>query len=137
MVNKEVVPLLSFLHLYLSKYVHVTSVLLLVTTRNRPEILNITIVLRLCNHNWKGEAFSESDSRRQTLMPAAVAGAELIRTPVQLYRYLLRCCKLLPSAAMRKHYQHAIRQVLYIRETKCFQNDCNSGEYNLRHFLPV
>ncbi|XP_051717110.1 LYR motif-containing protein 9 [Ctenopharyngodon idella] len=43
-------------------------------------------------------------------MPAAVAGAELIRTPVQLYRYLLRCCKLLPSAAMRKHYQHAIRQ---------------------------
>ncbi|XP_067307808.1 LYR motif-containing protein 9 [Pseudorasbora parva] len=43
-------------------------------------------------------------------MPPAVAGADLVRTPVQLYRYLLRCCKLLPSAAMQKHYQHAIRQ---------------------------
>ncbi|CAM4554372.1 unnamed protein product [Leuciscus chuanchicus] len=36
--------------------------------------------------------------------------SDLIRTPVQLYRFLLRCCKLLPSAAMQKHYQHAIRQ---------------------------
>ncbi|XP_036420512.1 LYR motif-containing protein 9 [Colossoma macropomum] len=37
-------------------------------------------------------------------------GAELVRTPLQLYRYLLRCCKLLPSAAMQKHYRHAVRQ---------------------------
>ncbi|XP_069578631.1 LYR motif-containing protein 9 [Brachyistius frenatus] len=37
-------------------------------------------------------------------------GAELIQTPVQLYRYLLRCCRLLPSTAMRQHYRHAIRQ---------------------------
>uniref|UniRef100_A0A8C1TM88 LYR motif-containing protein 9 n=1 Tax=Cyprinus carpio TaxID=7962 RepID=A0A8C1TM88_CYPCA len=43
-------------------------------------------------------------------MSPALAGAELVRTPVQLYRYLLRCCKLLPTAAMQKHYQHAIRQ---------------------------
>ncbi|KAM9733843.1 LYR motif-containing protein 9 [Menidia menidia] len=42
-------------------------------------------------------------------MPPLV-GAELIQTPVQLYRYLLRCCRLLPSTAMQKHYQHAIRQ---------------------------
>ncbi|XP_017562665.1 LYR motif-containing protein 9 [Pygocentrus nattereri] len=37
-------------------------------------------------------------------------GAQLVRTPLQLYRYLLRCCKLLPSAAVQKHYRHAVRQ---------------------------
>ncbi|CAK6970357.1 LYR motif-containing protein 9 isoform X1 [Scomber scombrus] len=35
---------------------------------------------------------------------------ELILTPVQLYRHLLRCCRQLPTAAMQKHYRHAIRQ---------------------------
>uniref|UniRef100_A0AAV2J3T6 Complex 1 LYR protein domain-containing protein n=1 Tax=Knipowitschia caucasica TaxID=637954 RepID=A0AAV2J3T6_KNICA len=43
-----------------------------------------------------------------TTMP--LVGAELVHTPPQLYRYLLRCCKLLPSAAMQQHYKHAIRQ---------------------------
>uniref|UniRef100_UPI0037E9337D LYR motif-containing protein 9 isoform X1 n=1 Tax=Semicossyphus pulcher TaxID=241346 RepID=UPI0037E9337D len=42
-------------------------------------------------------------------MPPLV-GAELIQTPVQLYRYLLRCCRLLPNTAMQQHYKHAIRQ---------------------------
>ncbi|XP_067449968.1 LYR motif-containing protein 9 isoform X2 [Thunnus thynnus] len=42
-------------------------------------------------------------------MPPLV-GAELILTPVQLYRYLLRCCKQLPTGAMQQHYRHAIRQ---------------------------
>ncbi|KAL0973342.1 hypothetical protein UPYG_G00202210 [Umbra pygmaea] len=37
-------------------------------------------------------------------------GAEMVRTPVHLYRYLLRCCKQLPTRAMQKYYQHAIRQ---------------------------
>ncbi|XP_076832589.1 LYR motif-containing protein 9 [Brachyhypopomus gauderio] len=37
-------------------------------------------------------------------------GSELVRSPVQLYRYLLRCCKLLPSSRMQKHYRHAVRQ---------------------------
>ncbi|XP_005987532.1 LYR motif-containing protein 9 [Latimeria chalumnae] len=37
-------------------------------------------------------------------------GAELVQTPVQLYRYLLRCCRQLPVGAVRNHYQHAIRQ---------------------------
>ncbi|XP_030634543.1 LYR motif-containing protein 9 [Chanos chanos] len=37
-------------------------------------------------------------------------GAELVQTPVQLYRYLLRCCKRLPSPAMQQHYRHAVRQ---------------------------
>ncbi|KAM4590438.1 LYR motif-containing protein 9 [Fundulus diaphanus] len=42
-------------------------------------------------------------------MPPLV-GVELIQTPVQLYRYLLRCCRQLPSTAMQQHYRHAIRQ---------------------------
>lgn len=40
-----------------------------------------------------------------------LAGAELVHTPLQLYRYLLRCCRQLPSTAMQQHYRHAIRQV--------------------------
>ena len=43
-------------------------------------------------------------------MPPLVA-VELIQTPVQLYRYLLRCCRQLPTTAMQQHYQHAIKQV--------------------------
>ena len=35
----------------------------------------------------------------------------MVQTPIQLYRYLLRCCKLLPNRAMQQHYRHAIRQV--------------------------
>ncbi|XP_017295321.1 LYR motif-containing protein 9 isoform X1 [Kryptolebias marmoratus] len=42
-------------------------------------------------------------------MPPLV-GAELVQTPVQLYRYLLRCCRQLPSTTMQQHYRHAIRQ---------------------------
>ncbi|XP_018556966.1 LYR motif-containing protein 9 isoform X1 [Lates calcarifer] len=42
-------------------------------------------------------------------MPPLV-GAELIQTPVQLYRYLLRCCRQLPTTTMQQHYRHAIRQ---------------------------
>ncbi|XP_041851456.1 LYR motif-containing protein 9 [Melanotaenia boesemani] len=42
-------------------------------------------------------------------MPPLV-GAELIQTPLQLYRFLLRCCRQLPSPAMQQHYRHAIRQ---------------------------
>ncbi|XP_062328807.1 LYR motif-containing protein 9 [Osmerus eperlanus] len=37
-------------------------------------------------------------------------GAQMVQTPIQLYRYLLRCCKLLPKTAMQQHYRHAIRQ---------------------------
>lgn len=54
-------------------------------------------------------------------MPPLV-GAELIQTPVQLYRYLLRCCRLLPTAAVQHHYRHAIRQVKGIRAWWRFQN---------------
>ncbi|XP_040902642.1 LYR motif-containing protein 9 [Toxotes jaculatrix] len=39
-----------------------------------------------------------------------LAGAELVQTPVQLYRFLLRCCRQLPTAAMQQHYRHTIRQ---------------------------
>ncbi|NXM79106.1 LYRM9 protein, partial [Serilophus lunatus] len=37
------------------------------------------------------------------------AGAELVRSAGQLYRYLLRCCRHLP-AGPGQHYRHAIRQ---------------------------
>ncbi|XP_061461066.1 LYR motif-containing protein 9 isoform X1 [Rhineura floridana] len=37
-------------------------------------------------------------------------GAELVKRPLQLYRYLLRCCKELPGKNVREHYRHTIRQ---------------------------
>ncbi|XP_030392590.1 LYR motif-containing protein 9 [Gopherus evgoodei] len=37
-------------------------------------------------------------------------GAELVQKPLQLYRYLLRCCKELPTENIQQHYRHAIRQ---------------------------
>ncbi|XP_027739668.1 LYR motif-containing protein 9 [Empidonax traillii] len=36
--------------------------------------------------------------------------AELVRNAVQLYRYLLRCCRSLPDDSIRRHYRHHIRQ---------------------------
>ncbi|KFP82613.1 LYR motif-containing protein 9, partial [Acanthisitta chloris] len=41
---------------------------------------------------------------------APLPQAELVRSSVQLYRYLLRCCRLLPADSLRQHYRHAIRQ---------------------------
>ncbi|XP_049628710.1 LYR motif-containing protein 9 isoform X1 [Suncus etruscus] len=41
---------------------------------------------------------------------APLPGAELVQTPLQLYRYLLRCCRQLPTKGTQEHYQHAIRQ---------------------------
>ena len=42
---------------------------------------------------------------------APLPGAELVQTPLQLYRYLLRCCRQLPTAGIPEHYKHAVRQV--------------------------
>ncbi|NWI98613.1 LYRM9 protein, partial [Crypturellus undulatus] len=36
--------------------------------------------------------------------------ADLVQNSLQLYRYLLRCCKQLPEENIRQHYRHAIRQ---------------------------
>ncbi|XP_065766243.1 LYR motif-containing protein 9 isoform X3 [Muntiacus reevesi] len=41
---------------------------------------------------------------------APLPGAELVQTPLQLYRYLLRCCRQLPTKGIQEHYKHAIRQ---------------------------
>ncbi|KAM9208115.1 LYR motif-containing protein 9 isoform 1-T2 [Dugong dugon] len=41
---------------------------------------------------------------------APLPGAELVQRPLQLYRYLLRCCQQLPTKGIREHYRHAIRQ---------------------------
>ncbi|XP_019466904.1 LYR motif-containing protein 9 [Meleagris gallopavo] len=42
---------------------------------------------------------------------APLPNAGLVRNALQLYRYLLRCCKQLPEENIRQHYRHAIRQV--------------------------
>ncbi|XP_062363049.1 LYR motif-containing protein 9 [Cinclus cinclus] len=45
------------------------------------------------------------------LLPAMpLPEAELVRSSLQLYRYLLRCCRRLPPGPVRQHYRHAIRQ---------------------------
>ncbi|XP_024306404.1 LYR motif-containing protein 9 isoform X2 [Homo sapiens] len=41
---------------------------------------------------------------------APLPGAELVRRPLQLYRYLLRCCQQLPTKGIQQHYKHAVRQ---------------------------
>ncbi|XP_054857803.1 LYR motif-containing protein 9 [Eublepharis macularius] len=41
---------------------------------------------------------------------APLPGAELVKRPLQLYRYLLRCCKELPGESVQEHYRHAVRQ---------------------------
>lgn len=42
---------------------------------------------------------------------APLPGAELVQRPLQLYRYLLRCCQQLPTKGIQEHYKHAVRQV--------------------------
>ncbi|XP_060703956.1 LYR motif-containing protein 9 isoform X1 [Hemiscyllium ocellatum] len=49
-----------------------------------------------------------NDQRKHRMPP--LPGAELVQTPVQLYRYLLRCCKQLPAKNIQQHYKHAVRQ---------------------------
>ncbi|XP_058416278.1 LYR motif-containing protein 9 isoform X2 [Diceros bicornis minor] len=41
---------------------------------------------------------------------APLPGAELVQRPLQLYRYLLRCCQQLPTKGIQEHYKHAVRQ---------------------------
>ncbi|XP_037591138.1 LYR motif-containing protein 9 isoform X1 [Cebus imitator] len=40
---------------------------------------------------------------------APLPGAELVQKPLQLYRYLLRCCRQLPTKGIQQHYKHALR----------------------------
>ncbi|XP_015277420.1 PREDICTED: LYR motif-containing protein 9 [Gekko japonicus] len=55
------------------------------------------------------QPFSRVSSRERRMM-APLPGAELVKRPLQLYRYLLRCCKELPGGNVQEHYKHAIRQ---------------------------
>ncbi|KAM5215715.1 LYR motif-containing protein 9 isoform 1-T1 [Hipposideros larvatus] len=45
---------------------------------------------------------------------APLPGAELVQRPLQLYRYLLRCCRQLPTKGIQEHYKHAIRQSFHV-----------------------
>ncbi|XP_023615253.1 LYR motif-containing protein 9 [Myotis lucifugus] len=49
-------------------------------------------------------------SRDRQPADAPLPGAELVQTPLQLYRYLLRCCRQLPTKGIQEHYRHAVRQ---------------------------
>ncbi|XP_011358300.1 LYR motif-containing protein 9 isoform X5 [Pteropus vampyrus] len=44
------------------------------------------------------------------LRMAPLPGAELVQRPLQLYRYLLRCCRQLPTKGIQEHYKHTVRQ---------------------------
>ncbi|XP_048180183.1 LYR motif-containing protein 9 isoform X2 [Corvus hawaiiensis] len=57
-------------------------------------------------------ACSEHAQEAQCESPAMspLPEAELVRSSVQLYRYLLRCCRRLPQGHIQQHYRHAIRQ---------------------------
>ncbi|XP_055577193.1 LYR motif-containing protein 9 isoform X1 [Falco cherrug] len=46
----------------------------------------------------------------KSLIMAPLPNAELVQNSLQLYRYLLRCCKQLPEENIRQHYRHAVRQ---------------------------
>uniref|UniRef100_A0A8C5LWI8 LYR motif-containing protein 9 n=1 Tax=Leptobrachium leishanense TaxID=445787 RepID=A0A8C5LWI8_9ANUR len=37
-------------------------------------------------------------------------GVEMVHTSLQLYRYLLRCCKKLPTENLQSYYKHAVKQ---------------------------
>lgn len=50
-------------------------------------------------------------SGTEVLQMAPLPGAELVQRPLQLYRYLLRCCRQLPTKGIQEHYKHAVRQV--------------------------
>ncbi|KAM4796416.1 LYR motif-containing protein 9 isoform 2-T3 [Rhinophrynus dorsalis] len=41
---------------------------------------------------------------------APLPGAEMVHKPLQLYRYLLRCCKKLPTENLQHYYKHAVQQ---------------------------
>uniref|UniRef100_A0A670KCU0 LYR motif-containing protein 9 n=1 Tax=Podarcis muralis TaxID=64176 RepID=A0A670KCU0_PODMU len=55
---------------------------------------------------------TEGAERSQAMAP--LPGAELVKSPLQLYRYLLRCCKLLPGKNVQEHYKHMIRQSFHV-----------------------
>ncbi|XP_027717974.1 LYR motif-containing protein 9 isoform X1 [Vombatus ursinus] len=47
---------------------------------------------------------------KKVMLMGPLPGAELVQTPLQLYRYLLRCCRQLPAKNIQEHYKHTIRQ---------------------------
>ncbi|XP_005669143.1 LYR motif-containing protein 9 isoform X1 [Sus scrofa] len=52
----------------------------------------------------------KSPGGTEVLQMAPLPGAELVQRPLQLYRYLLRCCRQLPTKGIQEHYKHAVRQ---------------------------
>ncbi|KAM5151145.1 LYR motif-containing protein 9 isoform 1-T1 [Callospermophilus lateralis] len=63
----------------------------------------------LVGKSWSPFSLVFRDEQR-VLRMAPLPGAELIQKPLQLYRYLLRCCRQLPTKGIQEHYKHAVRQ---------------------------
>lgn len=60
---------------------------------------------------WMSRSDAVCFSGTEVWRMAPLPGAELVQTPLQLYRYLLRCCRQLPTKGIQEHYKHAVRQV--------------------------
>ncbi|XP_009487173.2 LYR motif-containing protein 9 [Pelecanus crispus] len=58
----------------------------------------------------KGDKIQLIPTEVKSLVMAPLPNAELVQNSLQLYRYLLRCCKQLPEENIRQHYRHAVRQ---------------------------
>ncbi|XP_045155500.1 LYR motif-containing protein 9 isoform X2 [Echinops telfairi] len=57
----------------------------------------------------EGSSFPERSQQKGQWISwmAPLPGAELVQRPLQLYRYLLRCCRQLPTKGIQEHYKHA------------------------------
>nr|XP_051680579.1 LYR motif-containing protein 9 isoform X5 [Oryctolagus cuniculus] len=63
-----------------------------------------------CANPEPGASSGSSMQGQGSSQMAPLPGAELVQRPLQLYRYLLRCCQQLPTKGIQEHYKHAIRQ---------------------------
>nr|XP_051680576.1 LYR motif-containing protein 9 isoform X3 [Oryctolagus cuniculus] len=83
-----------------------------------------------CANPEPGASSGSSMQGQGSSQMAPLPGAELVQRPLQLYRYLLRCCQQLPTKGIQEHYKHAIRQPLArvcIRQAAQWTNTTEHG----------
>ncbi|GAB0198257.1 LYR motif-containing protein 9 [Grus japonensis] len=78
-------------------------------TESRSQLIKIFLPTR--HHDL---AVNCVEIRLRSLIMAPLPNAELVQNSLQLYRYLLRCCKQLPEENIRQHYRHAVRQTFKV-----------------------
>ncbi|KAM6338042.1 LYR motif-containing protein 9 isoform 1-T18 [Alca torda] len=74
-----------------------------------------SVLCASCCVGWQWSTAKRSPAENlmvklKSLIMAPLPNAELVQNSLQLYRYLLRCCKQLPEENIRQHYRHAVRQ---------------------------